>query len=338
MLRLTGLTLACAGALAVGVALAPTDVAAQNKMKCATAAVNDVTHEWCKRLTAALQEKTGGKIVGEVFPGGQLGDVPRLNEGTQLGTIEATAAPGAFFVGIDPRFQVLDAPGVLDSSQHFIKTVADPAFRDKLLSAGEAKGLVGLSVYVQAPNSVVNKKGIRALDDFKGLKIRVFGSPLQVEPMRALGAAPAPLPLGESLPALQTGAIDGSIGSQFIFSLFKYQPAAKYVTRTPFSYVTLIGFASKAWFDKLPADEQKLARDIGHSLDKEISEWSIRLLPTMEKMWTDGGGEIIDMPAAELKKLNEITEPIGQSVMKQQSAPVQELYQLYLAAAKKGRA
>jgi TRAP-type C4-dicarboxylate transport system substrate-binding protein len=338
MLRLTGLTLACAGALAAGVALAPTDATAQNKMKCATAAMNDVTHEWCKRLTAALQEKTNGRIVGEVYPGGQLGDVPRLNEGAQLGTIEATAAPGAFFVGIEPRFQVLDAPGVIDSGEHFIKTVSDAAFRDKLLSAGEAKGLIGLSVYVQAPNSIVNKKGVRTLEDLHGLKIRVFGSPLQIEPMKALGAAPAPLPLGESLPALQTGAIDGSIGSQFIFTLFKYYVTAKYVTRAPFSYVSMIGFASKAWFDKLSAEDQKTARDVGHALDKDISEWSIKLLPVMEKQWTDNGGEIIDFSAADLKKMKEITEPVGQSVMKQQSPPVQELYELLLAAAKKGRA
>ncbi len=334
MLRLTGISFAC---LAAVLAFSPTDAAAQNKMKCATAAMNDVTHEWCKRLTSGLQEKTGGKIVGEVFPGGQLGDVPRLNEGAQLGTIEATAAPGAFFVGIDPRFQVLDAPGVFDNGPHFIKTVADPAFREKLLAAGEAKNLVGISVYMQAPNAVVNKKGIRTLEDFRGLKIRVFGSPLQIEAMRALGAAPAPLPLGESLPALQTGAIDGSIGSQFIFSLFKYYTTAKYVTRTPFSYVTMIGFASKTWFDKLPADQQKLARDIGRQLDGEISEWSIKLLPVMEKMWTDNGGELVDLSPADLKKLMDITQPIGVSVMKQQTAPVQELYEMMLGAARKAR-
>lgn len=334
MLRLTGLSLAC---LAAVLALPPTEAAAQNKMKCATAAFNDVTHEWCKRLTAALQEKTGGKIVGEVYPAGQLGDVPRLNEGTQLGTIEATAAPGAFFVGIEPRFQVLDAPGVFQSGEHFIKTVSDPAFRDKLLAAGEAKGLVGLSVYMQAPNSIVNKKGIRTLEDIKGLKIRVFGAPLQVEPMKALGAAPAPLPLGESLPALQTGAIDGSIGSQFIFTLFKYYTTAKYVTRTPFSYVTMIGFASKAWFDKLPADQQKLARDTGRQLDGDITHWSMKLLPVMEKTWTDNGGELIDLPAADLKKMMDTTESVGASVMKQQSQPVQDMYGLMLAAAKKAR-
>jgi TRAP-type C4-dicarboxylate transport system substrate-binding protein len=334
MLRLTGFSLAC---LAAVLAFSPTEAAAQNKMKCATAAFNDVTHEWCKRLTARVQEKTAGRIVGEVYPAGQLGDVPRLNEGAQLGTIEATAAPGAFFVGIDPRFQVLDAPGVFDSMPHFAKTVADPAFRAKLLAAGEAKGLVGLSIYVQAPNSVVNKKGIRTLDDFKGLKIRVFGSPLQIEPMRALGAAPAPLPLGESLPALQTGAIDGSIGSQFIFSLFKYYATAKYVTHTPFSYVTMVSFASKTWFDKLAAGDQNILRDVGHQLDGEISAWSQSLLPTMDKIWTDNGGEIIDLSAADLKKLMDITQPIGTQVMKQQTAPVQELYEMMLAAAKKAR-
>jgi len=333
MLRLTGFSLTC---LAAVLAFSPTEAAAQNKFKCATAAVNDPSHECCKRLAAGLTEKSGGKIVGEVYPSGQLGDVPAQVQGVQLGTIEAMAAPGPFFTGADPRFQVLDAPGVFESIPHFMKTIADTKFRDKFLSAGEAKGLVGLSVFLQAPNGVVSKKPIRVLDDLKGLKLRVFGSPLQVEPMRALGAAPAPLPLGESLPALQTGAIDGSIGTQFVFSVFKYHTVAKYVTRMPFSYVTIFGTASKAWFDKLPADQQKLARDIGKQLDVEVSEWAAKALPVMEKMWTDNGGELIDLPPAEMKKLMDITQPIGANVMKERPQ-VQELYQDLLAAAKKAK-
>lgn len=331
MIRLSGISLAC---LATALALTTGEAAAQNKFKCATAAFRDVTHEWCIRLSERLQQKTNGQIVGEVYPAGQLGDVPRLNEGAQLGTIEGTSAPGAFFVGIDPRFQVLDAPGLFKSPEHVVKTIADPTFREKFLASGEAKGLVGLSIFLQAPNSIVTKKEIKTLDDLKGLKIRVFGSPLQIEPMRALGAAPAPLPLGESLPALQTGAIDGSIGSIFIFSLFKYYATAKYVTYVPFSYITMIGFASKAWFDKLPADQQKLMRDLGKDLDKEISDWSMAEMPKMEKMWTDNGGELHHLSDADLKKLMEETAPIGPAVMKDRPQ-VKELYDILAAAAKK---
>src|SRR5688500_15189498 len=104
MPRLIGLSLA---SLIAALTLGAPDASAQNKMKCTTAALRDVTHEWCIRLTSRVQEKTGGRIVGEVYPAAQLGGVQQLNEGTQLGTIEATAAPGAYFVGIDPRFQVL---------------------------------------------------------------------------------------------------------------------------------------------------------------------------------------------------------------------------------------
>jgi TRAP-type transport system periplasmic protein len=155
--------------------------------------------------------------------------------------------------------------------------------------------------------------------------------------MKALGAGPAPLPLTESLPALQTGAIDGSIGSQFIFTNFKYYTVAKYVTRTPFSYVTLLGFASKVWFDKLSAADQKLLRDLGSDLDGGVSKWSQDLLPVVEKTWTDNGGEIIDLSAADLKTMEEVTESAGVKEIKQQPQRVQELYDLLVAAAKKAR-
>lgn len=323
-------------AAAALVALLPATADAQSKFKCSIASVNDAAHEWCKRLAPALTARSDGKIVGEVYFGGQLGDVPRQIEGVQLGTIEGNGAPGAFFVGIDPRFQVLDAPGIFDSFDHLFRTVTDPAFRDRYLSLGEAKGIVGLSMVTQAPNNIVAKKPIRVIEDFHGTKLRVFGSPLQIEAIKALGATPAPMPLGETLPALQTGVIDGALGSILTFAAGKYHVTAKYVTQLPFSYVTLLMVASKSWLDKEPEAHRKLVHELGRSLEKEIYDWSRAQLPIAETAWTDAGGEIVRLPAAEAAKINDRVRPIGPQVVAERPQ-VKELYDVLLATAARNR-
>ena len=69
---------------------------------------------------------------GQVFPAGQLGPIPRLIEGVQLGTIEAFMTPPEFFVGIDPRFQVLSAPFLFADMDHAYRVITDNEVRGEI--------------------------------------------------------------------------------------------------------------------------------------------------------------------------------------------------------------
>jgi TRAP-type C4-dicarboxylate transport system substrate-binding protein len=127
---------------------------------------------------------------------------------------------------------------------------------------------------------VLAKTPIRHLADFKGKKIRVLASPFQSRPMERLGATPVAMTLGDVLPAMQQGAIDGAIGGIVVWTPMHFSDAAKYVTETGQPAVYAIAEISKKWYDSLPADLQKL-------IDEDA------------KGWTDAGGELISLPADE---------------------------------------
>jgi TRAP-type transport system periplasmic protein len=57
-------------------------------MRLSAATVNDAQHEWMKRFAVAIERNTGGRIKAELYPGSQLGSIPRQIEGTQLGAIQ----------------------------------------------------------------------------------------------------------------------------------------------------------------------------------------------------------------------------------------------------------
>src|SRR5450432_2929254 len=97
-------------------------------MKLSTATLNDTQHEWMKRFAVAIEKNSNGRIKAELYPASQLGAIPRMIEGTQLGSIQLFISPPEFFVGIDQRFELLSAAGLVESEQQAVKLVADPEF------------------------------------------------------------------------------------------------------------------------------------------------------------------------------------------------------------------
>jgi len=75
-----------------------------------------------------IEKRTNGRIKVKIFPAAQLGKIPRQIEGIQLGTQEVFHTPPGFFVGINPAFQVVDAPGLFDDLSHMLRTINHPSF------------------------------------------------------------------------------------------------------------------------------------------------------------------------------------------------------------------
>src|SRR5215813_4882877 len=100
--RVAGFFLAAALA-----ATLPGSAAAQDKsmtVKLATATLNDAQHEWMKRFAVTIDKSTNGRLKAELYPVSQLGTIPRMIEGTQLGSIQIWVGPPEFLVGVDQRF------------------------------------------------------------------------------------------------------------------------------------------------------------------------------------------------------------------------------------------
>ncbi len=142
-----------------------------------------------------------------------MGSVQRQIEGVQFGAIQAAVIPPEFFVGIDERFEVLTAPGLVTSMAEGQRLAADPAVRKLMLGLGAGKGLHGVGLFMATPSSIISRTPIRHLADFKGKKIRIFASQFQSVAMQRLGAIPKPMTLAEVLPALQDNALDGAVAS-----------------------------------------------------------------------------------------------------------------------------
>jgi TRAP-type C4-dicarboxylate transport system substrate-binding protein len=286
-------------------------------MKLSTATLNDTQHEWMKRFAAAVEKDSGGRIKAELYPASQLGAIPRQIEGTQFASIQGWVGPPEFLVGVDERYEALSAPGLFSSREQYEKTIQDPAVRDLMLGLGANKGLIGAGIFPIGPSSIITKKQIQHLADFAGLKIRVLASPFQLELIKRMGGSPVAMSLGDVLPAIQQGALDGSLTTMTQYTTLHYIDAAKFVTETDQPYVTSIAVLSKKWVDGLPPDLQKIVRDDGAKVSTDIIPFVDTFFDEQRKVWIASGGSAIHLPAddqaALLAKVSSIADDLSSS-------------------------
>jgi TRAP-type C4-dicarboxylate transport system substrate-binding protein len=317
-----------------GVLPSPPAAAADFTMKFGTATFNESQHQFIKFYKEALEKASGGRIEVKIFPRSELGPIPRMIDGLQLGTIEAYIGPADFYVGVDPRFGVFSTPMLFKNNDHASDTVLDPALNDYILNLGVPKGIQGIGTFGLGSSNYAAKSPIMRLSDFAGKKLRVNATAMEREKMKRLGATAVPMPLNEVLPSLQRGVIDGTMSGTSIFVAFKFNDVVKVITVTNDTMLVSLGVVSKVWLDKLPADLRKMVIDVGHQTQVKTHKWEQTFSKGLEKKWAEMGGQMHTLPPEDLAKMKALLQSVGDDVSKDQPAVLASLKKVREVAAK----
>jgi TRAP-type transport system periplasmic protein len=316
--QLAGAVLVVAMTAALAAPVSPASAqSAPIVMKLSTATINDTQTEWMKEFAAAVEKDSGGRIKGQIYPASQLGSIPRQIEGTQFDSIQGWIGPPEFLVGLDERYEVLSAPGLFASREQYQHTIDDPIVRDMVLGLGANKGLFGAGIFPIGPSSIDTRKPVTKLADYSGLKIRVLASQFQTELIKRMGGSPVAMTLADVLPALQQGAIDGTLTTVTQYTTLHYIDAAKYVVETGQPYVSSIAVLSKKWVDGLPPDLQKIVRDDAAKVSHDIVPFVYQFYDEQKKIWLSQGGSLTSLPpddqAVMMAKISSIAEDLSAS-------------------------
>ncbi len=303
-------------AASLAAAFAPAPAAAQQyTMKISTPTIHSSLEKWGEIVGADVAAHTD-KMKVQVYPASQLGAIPRTVEGAQLGTIEAVEVPPEFLSGIDERFGIFSAPTVLTGMWQGYHALNDPEFTKVFWQVGLNKGIRTVGHDCDAPSDYATRNPIHKMDDFKGLKIRVFGSPVEQEDMSRLGATGVPMPLSEVLPAIQRHTIDGNKAGITVFVGFKYFTTVKYVLTPKDSMICSLRFVSKTWYDALPKDLQTIVWNAAQRANKEEMPWAVEDLKKRYKQWAENGGTLTAFSPEEQKRYDARLATVGETVFK----------------------
>jgi tripartite ATP-independent transporter DctP family solute receptor len=208
-----------------------------------------------------VEAETAGAVEVKVFPAGQLGGERELVEGTKLGTIQMSMVSAAI-AGYYKEAQVLDIPYLFSSGPVAWK-VMDGKFgkelaEDCLKKTGMRVLAYGETGFRNFTNSV---RPIKSPADMKGLKIRVMESPVYINMVKALGAAPTPIAWPETYSALQQRVVDGQENPVSVILMVKFYEVQKYITLDGHSYGVDFILVNNKFFQTLPKDTQHVLQN-----------------------------------------------------------------------------
>lgn len=327
--------------LASAATLAAPAVLAQQQftMKMTTPGVDDVGVAWMRAVKTGVEARSKGRIKVELYLANQLGPLPRVVEGVALGTVEFALPAAGFVTGLEPRFMVLDSPGLFDDIAHAQRVLTDPDIRKRLSTYGTGKGIEPLSVFAYSHLALLSHKPVRTLADLKGLKVRVPGAAaLHVEPLKHFGGIPMSVPPGDMMPAMQNKTLDGLVSSPFIFIPNKFYDVAKAMTYLPGSYLMAAGIVNRNWMKSLGPELEAIVREEAHKADALIATQGVADSQKALATWEKNGGQNLFFSKAEseryFKEVGAVAEKVSKAdpVLKDEFAVLQAAARKYRKA------
>ncbi|MGQ0596740.1 TRAP transporter substrate-binding protein [Aquabacterium sp.] len=199
-------------------------------------------------------ELTKGRVKVEVYPNSQLYKDKEEMEALQLGSVQMLAPSLSKFAPLGVKeFEVFDLPFIFDDYPSLHKVTNGPIGQG-LLRKLESRGIHGLAYWDNGFKVMSANKPLKAVENYKGLKMRIQSSKVLDAEMRALGALPQVLAFSETYQALQTGVVDGTENPPSNLYTQKMHEVQKHVSVTNHGYLGYAVVVNKKFWEGLPAD------------------------------------------------------------------------------------
>lgn len=249
-----------------------------------------------------IGELSGGAIALELFANGQLGGERDMIEGMAMGTIDmfsvASFNIGSFFSPV----MFIDLPFLFNNKREVFAIFDNPEImkpiEDKLYEDWGVKVLGwGDSGYRYVLNNV---RPVNAVEDLRGMKLRLPETPIYVDMFKAMGANPTTISWGETYTAVQQGTVDG-----LELSTLAYYPAGihkitKYLSMTGHVYSSHTLAVSREIWESLSEQEKGWFIEAGQKATRDQRVY----IDNVEK-------EILEKTAAEGCAINYIADKTG---------------------------
>ena len=188
------------------------------------------THVGAVVFKRIVEKRTNGKIKVKLFPSMQLGGEAEMIQSIQEGTLEASYTSFSPMSNFVPEVLALNLPYLFNNTAIAYKVLEGPVGKELDAIVLKKMGIRILNYGHYGYKCFTNnKKPIRNINDFKGIKLRVMERPDMVKLVESLGAHSTPMAWSELYTALQTGVVDGQDNPLSIIEAYKLWEVQKYI-------------------------------------------------------------------------------------------------------------
>ncbi|WP_050604418.1 TRAP transporter substrate-binding protein DctP [Ruegeria sp. 6PALISEP08] len=249
-----------------------------------------------------LNTVTDGSVELNLFPASALGDYTSVQERISVGAIDMAVQPAA--TAVDRRMQISAFPYVAANWEE-AKKIYGPggAIHGAMKDLYAKQDITMLAAYpVYFGGVALNTDAVNPGDptSAKGIKVRVPGIKSFQLTADALGYISSPIPFSEAFTAVQTGVVDGVVGSgaEGYYASFRDVTTAYVPVNTHFEVWYMI-INSGTLADM--SDEDRAALETA-AMEFEVKRWETAEADqsTFEQKLADNGATIVSLTDEEL--------------------------------------
>lgn len=243
--------------IATSLALLTTSTLAETRLKFAHPAPDtDLSHKMALQFAEQVKSGTGGSVVIDVFPNGQLGTDDQMIDGVRSGIIDFTLSGLNNFSGMLPTSGAFSLPFMFPDRATAYKVLDGGPGQSVSAAMGEFD-MKGLGFPDNGYRNISNNRGpVRVPADLSGVRMRVNNSRALNDLFQMLDANPQQIPVAELYTALETGVVDAQDHPIWVVEAFKFFEVQKYLSLSQHAYSALAMVMNLNKFESLTADEQ----------------------------------------------------------------------------------
>jgi TRAP-type C4-dicarboxylate transport system substrate-binding protein len=262
------------------------------------------------RIRDQLWEKSNGQLGMKYYPLSQLGGEVEVFNMLQTGTVQGMSISSVAAANFGPRMGIVNLPFVINTFKKLDAFAANKELFQPFLDAMKDKGIMGVDITGYGSYGWASKKPIHTIADAKKVRFRIAEAPVQKDIYAAWGLHPVVMPWPDVPVALKQGVIEGLDHTPMVCWITKKFEICKYYTFVNYAQGLFIWIFNQKWFNKLPADLQKLFLNVVHSecantrkLTKQQEDDSIAAAKK-------AGITFIKMAPSEYAKLKKMSEKV----------------------------
>lgn len=225
-----------------------------------------------KKWAEWVKQESNGDLILQPFPASQLGSETEVMEQARFGSALIGINAYSNFMDSVPDLSVLDAPYLSKTFDDKLKVFDSPWF------AEQNKKLNAQGYHIVVPNVIygerqlLSKNAVKTPEDLKGVKVRVQNSPMYVAAIRAMGAIPTPMSLGDVYPALAQGMVSGVENPPSVLFGGKFYEVVKQLNLTRHMQTVTPFVTGEAFWQKLDDDQRRILNETGKRFADYASE------------------------------------------------------------------
>jgi TRAP-type transport system periplasmic protein len=264
---------------------------------------------WMKlfhQFQTRVEARTEGRVKFKFYSGGVQGDEKDVIRKMRVGQLSGAAITGIGLAMINPEVRALEAARTYADLDHARERL-DPLLRKSFLD----KGYVLMGWGDVGPVQIFSQRPIKSLEDLRQTKLWMPSEDAVTKQIfAALEIRGVPFGVPEVLPALSTGSIDAFFGSPLSTLALQWSAHCRYVTSMVIGMATGATVVTKASWDSLTPEDQKIMTEESQKMQadiiKLIREDNANALEAMKKK----GLIVVPTPPAMVQEMAKRTAPI----------------------------